>query len=114
VAIHYPKEQMHRIKYTKLSSERISAKLAAASAGPACLAGSSVLAGKTLRIATDDGPVQTVPPLVGEALLIETARLQGNWTSWWESGIHELECSNTGDEWTIRRLVYRPIGVVHQ
>ncbi|MGH8226306.1 MAG: MoaF N-terminal domain-containing protein [Steroidobacteraceae bacterium] len=52
----YPKEQMHRIRYTKLTRGEIGTKLAAAAAGPACHSRySDVLAGKSLRIATDDG-----------------------------------------------------------
>ena len=52
----YPKEQMHRIAYTKLAERTIAAKLAAA-AGPTSAAPTSgVLAGKTLQIVTDKGP----------------------------------------------------------
>lgn len=58
VAIHYPKEQMHRIKYTKLTSQQIVEKLRAAAAGPTSRSPlSAVLAGKNLRIVTDKGPV---------------------------------------------------------
>lgn len=52
--------------------------------------------------------VQTVQPLVGDARLIEMARLQGNTTSWWERGVHSLDCVKTGDGWKIQRMVYRP------
>ena len=34
VPVRYPKEQMHRIKYTKLTPEQITVKLAAAVSGP--------------------------------------------------------------------------------
>ena len=34
--IKYPKEQMHRIRYTNLTEQQIAAKLAAAAMGPAC------------------------------------------------------------------------------
>jgi hypothetical protein len=55
--IKYPKEQMHRIKYTKLTSEQIDRRLAAAVAGPKCASGcSDSLAGKKLKILTDNGP----------------------------------------------------------
>jgi hypothetical protein len=55
--IKYPKEQMHRIKYTKLTREHIDRKLAAAFAGPKCASGcSDNLAGKKLKILTDNGP----------------------------------------------------------
>jgi hypothetical protein len=55
--VQYPKEQMHRIPYTKLTEQQIAAKLAAAQ-GPASVAPTpSVFAGKTLRIVTDGGPV---------------------------------------------------------
>ena len=56
--ISYPKEQMHRIAYTKLTEQQIGAKLAAAAAaGPASAApAASVLAGHSLRIVTDKGP----------------------------------------------------------
>jgi hypothetical protein len=48
---------MHRIAYTKLTEAQIAAKLVAAAAGPTSaspLAGD--LAGKSLRIVTDNGP----------------------------------------------------------
>ena len=52
----YPKEQMHRIAYTKLTQQQIAAKLAA-NAGPTSAAPTSdVFAGKTLKIVTDKGP----------------------------------------------------------
>ncbi len=56
--IEYPKEQMHRIKYTKLTKEAIDRKLAPVAAGPTCASAySDVLAGKSFRIVTDGGPV---------------------------------------------------------
>lgn len=55
--IQYPKEQMHRISYTKLTERQISDKLAGAAAGPQSASPlADVLAGKSLRIVTDDGP----------------------------------------------------------
>ena len=51
----YPKEQMHRIAYTKLTEAQVGAKLAGAapkSASPLA----DVFAGKSLTIATDSGP----------------------------------------------------------
>jgi hypothetical protein len=49
---------MHRFKYTKLAKDPIASKLARASAGPSCASElSDVLAGKTLKIITDGGPV---------------------------------------------------------
>ena len=56
--INYPKEQMHRIRYTKLTDQQITAKLAAATAGPACVSAyTDALAGKSLHIVTDNsGP----------------------------------------------------------
>ncbi len=52
----YPKEQMHRIAYTKLTQQQIAAKLAA-NMGPTSAAPTSGLfAGKTLKIVTDKGP----------------------------------------------------------
>jgi hypothetical protein len=56
--VNYPKEQMHRIRYTKLSPTQISAKLTAvAAAGPACASPfTDALVGKTLQINTDGGP----------------------------------------------------------
>ncbi len=51
-------EPMHRIKYTKLTKEQIDQKLIATTAGPACASEySDVLAGKSLKIVTDNGPV---------------------------------------------------------
>jgi hypothetical protein len=55
--INYPREQMHRIRYTKLTQKQISDKLVAAAAGPTCVTGySDALAGKSLVIVTDNGP----------------------------------------------------------
>jgi molybdenum cofactor biosynthesis protein MoaF len=56
--VNYPKEQMHRIRYTKLSPTQISAKLTTvAAAGPACASRfTDALVGKTLQINTDGGP----------------------------------------------------------
>jgi MoaF C-terminal domain/MoaF N-terminal domain len=55
----YPKEQMHRFAYTKLSEQQIGSKLSpVAGSGPACASPrSDVFAGKTIRIVTDNnGP----------------------------------------------------------
>ena len=55
--VRYPKEQMHRIAYTKLTKDQISGKLVAAAAGPSSASKlSDAFAGKTLKIVTDDGP----------------------------------------------------------
>ena len=52
----YPKEQMHRIAYTKLSEQQIASKLSAVS-GPASASPlSDVFIGKSIRIVTDKGP----------------------------------------------------------
>jgi hypothetical protein len=52
----YPKEQMHRIKYTRLTPEQILSKLSAVS-GPTNVSPlSDVLAGKSLSITLDNGP----------------------------------------------------------
>jgi hypothetical protein len=49
---------MHRFKYTKLTKARIDQKLAPAAAGPKCASEySDALAGKSLKIVTDNGPV---------------------------------------------------------
>jgi hypothetical protein len=53
----YPKEQMHRIAYTKLTERQIADKLAAASAGPTSASPlSREFAGTSLTIVTDGGP----------------------------------------------------------
>lgn len=54
----YPKEQMHRIRYTKLSERFIADKLSpAAASGPASASPlSDALAGRSMRIVTDKGP----------------------------------------------------------
>ncbi|HZJ32618.1 MAG TPA: MoaF N-terminal domain-containing protein [Vicinamibacterales bacterium] len=53
----YPREQMHRIKYTKLTSEQILGKLATAANGPTSASPlSDVFAGKSLKIVLDNGP----------------------------------------------------------
>jgi len=56
--INYPKEQMHRIPYSKLTPTQISAKLSpAALAGPASASPlSESLVGKSLTINTESGP----------------------------------------------------------
>ncbi len=54
----YPKEQMHRIAYTKLSERQIADKLSTvAASGPTSVSPlSDVFAGKSIRIVTDKGP----------------------------------------------------------
>ena len=53
----YPKEQMHRIKYTKLTKDQIDKKLVPTATGPECASAySDVLAGKSFKIVTDNGP----------------------------------------------------------
>ena len=54
----YPKEQMHRIAYTKLSEQQIADKLSAvAASGPSSASPlSDVFVGKSIRIVTDNGP----------------------------------------------------------
>jgi hypothetical protein len=54
----YPKEQMHRIAYTKLSERQIAEKLSpVAVSGPTSASPlSAVFAGKSIRIVTDKGP----------------------------------------------------------
>ncbi|HTU63694.1 MAG TPA: hypothetical protein VMF89_34760, partial [Polyangiales bacterium] len=55
--VHYPKEQMHRIRYTKLTEKQIGDKLVAAAAGPRCASAlSDALSGKSMTIVTDGGP----------------------------------------------------------
>ncbi len=50
-------EPMHRFKYTKLTKEQIDQKLASTAAGPKCASElSDALAGKSLKIVTDNGP----------------------------------------------------------
>jgi hypothetical protein len=54
----YPKEQMHRRKYTKLTREQIDRALVPAAAGPSSASECSpVLVGRSLKIVTDNGPV---------------------------------------------------------
>ena len=49
---------MHRFQYTKLTGEQIDEKLATLIGGPGCVSGhSDILAGKTIKIVTDNGPV---------------------------------------------------------
>ncbi len=49
---------MHRFKYTKLTKKQIGQNLKTTEAGPGCVSElSNVLAGKSLKIVTDDGPV---------------------------------------------------------
>ena len=55
----YPKEQMHRIKYTKLTPEQIAGKLAAVNGPTSASPLSDALAGKTLRIVLDGAPALT-------------------------------------------------------
>ena len=56
-ATRYPHEQMHRVKYTKLTPEQILDKLAAAADRPTSASPlSDVLVAQSLRIVLDDGP----------------------------------------------------------
>jgi hypothetical protein len=51
-------EPMHRFKYTKLTKAQIDQKLAPVAAGPKCASElSDALAGKSLKIVTENGPV---------------------------------------------------------
>ena len=60
MAARYPQEQMHRIKYTKLTPEQILGKLATAANGPTGVSpASEVLAGKAMKIVLDSGPALT-------------------------------------------------------
>ena len=52
----YPKEQMHRIVYTKLSEQQIADKLSAVSGPTSASPLDDVFAGKSIRIVTDKGP----------------------------------------------------------
>jgi len=57
VPTRYPREQMHRIKYTKLTPEQILARLAPATNGPTSASAlSDVFAGTSLKIVLDNGP----------------------------------------------------------
>ena len=56
MAVRYPKEQMHRITYTKLTPEQIGAKLAAVNGPASVSAFSNAFAGKSLKIVLDNGP----------------------------------------------------------
>lgn len=50
---------------------------------------------------------QTAAPLSGNSTVVEMARLQGQYkTTWWEGGVHSLDCVKTRDGWKIRRLTY--------
>jgi hypothetical protein len=52
---------MHRIKFTNLTKAQIDQKLAAAAAGPKCASEfSDVLAEKSQKIVTDNGPASTL------------------------------------------------------
>jgi hypothetical protein len=51
-------EPMHRFKYTNLTKEQVAKKLEPTAAGPKCASElSDALAGKSLKIVTDNGPV---------------------------------------------------------
>jgi hypothetical protein len=52
----YPREQMHRIAYTKLTTDQISDKLAQNSGPISASPLSDALAGRSLKIVTDNGP----------------------------------------------------------
>jgi len=54
--IAYPKEQMHRFAYTKLTEAQITSKLGPTTAPKSASPLATVLAGKSLRIVTDNGP----------------------------------------------------------
>jgi len=55
----YPKEQMHRIAYTKLSQQQIAAKLSGVKGPASVSAFSDVFSGQSIRIVTDKGPALT-------------------------------------------------------
>jgi hypothetical protein len=73
-------------------------------------------AGETITLAPDRRSAtatfaclaQIAVPLGGSGSLVDMARLQGQHArTWWENGIHELECARTAAGWQIRRLEYR-------
>lgn len=52
--------------------------------------------------------MRTARPLAGHAPLLEMARLQGqHWETWWEAGVHELDCVKADGRWEIRQVAYR-------
>ena len=81
--VRYPKEQMHRIKYTKLTPEQILGKLAAAANGPSSASPlADVFTGKSLRIVLDNGPVLNYRFADGKRLSLaegETAAVQAGY-----------------------------------
>jgi hypothetical protein len=57
VPTRYPREQMHRIKYTQLTPDQILGKLTASANGPTSASPlADVFAGKSLKIVLDNGP----------------------------------------------------------
>jgi hypothetical protein len=58
----YPREQIHRIKYTKLTPEQILGKLAAVDGPASASPVSDVIAGKSLTIVLDNGPTLWCAP----------------------------------------------------
>ena len=54
--IAYPKEQLHRVAFTKLTERQIADKLAAARGPTSAAEPSNALTGRALRIVTDHGP----------------------------------------------------------
>src|SRR3972149_6125622 len=59
VPTRYPREQMHRIRYTKLTPEQIGVRLSAAANGPVSASSlSEALAGRPLRLLPDHGPAR--------------------------------------------------------
>jgi hypothetical protein len=57
VPVRYPKEQMHRIKYSKLTPEQIASTLSAVNGPISASPLSDVFAGTSLKIVLDNGPV---------------------------------------------------------
>jgi SnoaL-like protein len=54
---------------------------------------------------------QMAVPLTGDGSLLAMARLQGQYSqTWWEDGIHELDCVRSDAGWKIRDVVFRKAG----
>ena len=57
--VRYPKEQMHRIKYTKLTPEQIAGKLSAVNGPVSASRLENGLDGTSLKVVLDSGPTLT-------------------------------------------------------
>ena len=98
-----PKEQMHRIAYTKLSETEIGDRLEAVDGPTSVSPLADHLTGRTLRVVTDRGPTLEYRFASGTSL-VDMARLQGEGVLVQPSShTLELRCARIAGAWRLEQ-----------